>query len=326
MREDTTVLIILITTFLASLLLSWSLIMALATGKPADVAGRLETIAKRQEDIAEPLAPQLVRDEELSAVPLLHRLMARWSWSKGLQKLLAQAGWKIKPGKFVLVSGVLAFGSLLVFSLLIAIPPVALLAGLAAGIIPFLAVLLQRARRFARFEGVFPDAIDLLTRSVRAGHAFTTGLEMISRELPEPVAGEFRTTFDEYNFGLPLREALVHLTERMPLPDVRFFATAMLIQKESGGNLAELLESMSRIIRERFKILGEVRTRTAQGRLTAGILIALPPLLFVTLNFLNPGYAQLLLTEQLGHKILMASFLLQAIGSALLWKIVHIEV
>ncbi len=319
-------LMILVVTFFASLLLVWGAFMALTIGKPADVAGRLEKISRRQEDAFQPLAPQLVRDEGLSGVPLLHRLLLRWSWSKGLQKFLAQAGWKIKAGKFVLVSGVLAFGSFLLCASLLAFLPAALVAGLAAGLIPLVTASFQRARRFARFQRNFPEAIDLLTRSVRAGHAFTVGLEMISKELPEPVAGEFRTTFDEYNFGLPLREALVHLTERMPLDDVRFFATAMLIQKESGGNLAELLESLARITRERFKILGEVRTRTAQGRMTAGILIALPPLLFVTLNLLNPGYAQLLLTDKLGHKILAIAFSLQVIGSAVLWKIVQIKV
>ncbi len=319
-------LMILVVTFFASLLLVWGVFMALTAGKPADVAGRLEKISRRQEDALQPLAPQLVRDEGLSGVPLLHRLLLRWSWSKSLQRFLAQAGWKTKAGKFVLVSGVLAFGSFLLCASLVAFLPAAFVAGVAAGLIPFVMASFQRARRFARFQRNFPEAIDLLTRSVRAGHAFTVGLEMISKELPEPVAGEFRTTFDEYNFGLPLREALVHLTERMPLDDVRFFATAMLIQKESGGNLAELLESLARITRERFKILGEVRTRTAQGRMTAGILIALPPLLFVVLNLLNPGYAQLLLTDKLGHKILAIAFSLQVIGSAVLWKIVQIKV
>lgn len=319
-------LMILVVTFFASLLLVWGIFMALTAGKAADVAGRLEKISRRQEDALQPLAPQLVRDEGLSGVPLLHRLLLRWSWSKSLQRFLAQVGWKIKAGKFVLVSGVLAFGSFLLCASLVAFLPAAFVAGVAAGLIPLVTASFQRARRFARFQRNFPEAIDLLTRSVRAGHAFTVGLEMISKELPEPVAGEFRTTFDEYNFGLPLREALVHLTERMPLDDVRFFATAMLIQKESGGNLAELLESLARITRERFKILGEVRTRTAQGRMTAGILIALPPLLFVTLNLLNPGYAQLLLTDKLGHKILAVAFSLQVIGSAVLWKIVQIKV
>jgi tight adherence protein B len=320
------VIVLLTVTFLAALLLAWSALMALAPGKPVDIAGRLETISRRQEDGAPLIAPQLVRDEGLSAVPLLHRLLVRWSWSRALQRFLFQAGWKIKPGKFVLVSGVLAFGFFLLSWSMLGSLPGALMLGAGAGILPFVFAAFRRARRLAEFQANFPEAIDLLTRAVRAGHAFTSGLEMISKELPEPLAGEFRTTFDEHNFGLPLRDALVHLTVRVPLPDVRFFATAMLIQKESGGNLAELLENLAGIIRERFKILGEVRVRTAQGRMTAGILIALPPMMFVALRLLDPDYAQLLLTDDLGRKMLAAAFLLQAIGAAVLWKVVHIEV
>src|SRR5262249_45864764 len=142
--------------------------------------------------------------------------------------------------------------------------------------IPFLVVVFQRRRRLRKFEEYFPEALDLLGRAVRAGHAFTTGLEMISKECPEPLAGEFRTAFEEQNFGLPLRDALLNLAERIPIVDVQFFVTALLIQKETGGNLAEILDGLSRVIRDRFRIYREVRVRTAQGRLTAGILIALP--------------------------------------------------
>ena len=127
-----------------------------------------------------------------------------------------------------------------------------------------------------QFEERFPEALDLLGRAVRAGHAFTTGLEMIAKESAEPIASEFRTTFEEQNFGLPLRDALLNMTERIPSIDVRFFVTALLIQKETGGNLAEILDGLARVIRDRFRIYREVRVRTAQGRLTAGILIALP--------------------------------------------------
>jgi tight adherence protein B len=166
----------------------------------------------------------------------------------------------------------------------------------------------------------------LLGRAVRAGHAFTTGLEMISKECPEPLAGEFRTAFEEQNFGLPLRDALLNMAERIPIIDVRFFVTALLIQKETGGNLAEILDGLARVIRDRFRIYREVQVRTAQGRLTAGILIALPIMMMLILSVLNPNYMKVLFTDPKGPIILITAALMQLAGSAILWKIIHFEV
>jgi tight adherence protein B len=187
-------------------------------------------------------------------------------------------------------------------------------------------VAFMRRRRMRQFEEHFPEALDLLGRAVRAGHAFTTGLEMITKECPEPIAGEFRTVFEEQNFGLPLRDAMLNLAERVPLIDVGFFVTALLIQKETGGNLAEILDGLSRVIRDRFRILREVQTRTAQGRLTAGILIALPPLMMFLLGAANPQYMEPLYKDPAGPPLLYAAAFFQVAGSILLWKIIHIEV
>src|SRR5262249_5678372 len=192
--------------------------------------------------------------------------------------------------------------------------------------IPFLVVVFQRRRRLRKFEEYFPEALDLLGRAVRAGHAFTTGLEMIAKECPEPLAGEFRTTFEEQNFGLPLRDALLNLAERVPIIDVQFFVTALMIQKETGGNLAEILDGLSRVIRDRFRIYREVRVRTAQGRLTAGILIALPIFMALVLSVLNPKYIGILFTDPKGPIVLAVAATLQLVGSAILWKIIHFEV
>jgi tight adherence protein B len=161
---------------------------------------------------------------------------------------------------------------------------------------------------------------------VKAGHAFTTGIEMISQEMAEPIASEFRTMFEEHNLGLPLREALWNLADRVPLVDMRFFVSALLIQKETGGNLAEILDNLAHVIRERFKVLGEIRVRTAQGRLTAVILIALPPSLLVFLNSASPEYVQVLITDPLGVTMLTVAVAMQAIGSLLLWRVVSIAV
>ena len=155
-------------------------------------------------------------------------------------------------------------------------------AGLLLGFfIPYAYASHMRTKRFQKFEEKFPEAIDTLARAVRAGHAFTTALEMIANELAEPVAGEFRQLYEEQKFGLPVRDALVNLTERIPLVDVKFFVTAVMLQRETGGNLAEILDNLSHIIRERFKILRQVRVHTAQGRLTMVLLMALPPTIVV---------------------------------------------
>jgi tight adherence protein B len=312
-------------TFLAVLGLAGVLARVLLGRQPADVARRLEEISRTPSAAGSESEMGLMRDEMLSGVPAVHRLLTRWLWSHRLERFLEQAGWKIKPGKVVLLSGVLGLGGFLVASAMVRLAPAAFV-GAAAGLVPFLLAVLRRQRRFSAFQKYFPEAIDLLGRAVRAGHAFTTGLEMISKELPEPVAGEFRRTFEEHNFGLPLRDALLHFAGRMPLADVRFFVTALLIQKESGGNLAELLDNLSKVIRDRFRILGELRSRTAQGRLTAGILIALPPIVLVLLGSLNRDYIAILFSDPWGLKILGAAAGLQVIGSMLLWKIVHIEI
>jgi tight adherence protein B len=268
----------------------------------------------------------LARDEMLSSVPLFHRMMLHWSWSTRLQEYLAQAGLKMKVGKLILLSAVLGLGAYLLVGPFYPQFPIAAVVGLAMTGLPFAVVGWQRQRRLRQFEERFPEALDLLGRAVRAGHAFTTGLEMIAKESSEPVASEFRTTFEEQNFGLPLRDALLNMTERIPSIDARFFVTAVLIQKETGGNLAEILDGLSRVIRDRFRIYREVQVRTAQGRLTAGILIALPIIMLIVLTITNPSYMKVLFEDPRGPMVLTIAGAMQVIGSLILWKIIHIEV
>ena len=290
------------------------------------VLRRLEAIESARRRGHKSADLELMRDEMLSGVPLLNRLMLRWSAAGRLRRLLTQAGTQFKPGKLVLIMAVAGLGSHLMVQQIYHSTLLGLLAGVAAGSFPLVVVIFKRRRRLREFERHFPEAIDLLGRALRAGHAFSTGMEMIGKELPEPVAGEFRTTFEEQNLGLPMREAFLNLTERVPLLDLRFFVTALLIQKETGGNLAEILDNLATTIRERFKILGEVRIRTAQGRLTAAILIALPPIMLLMLKSINPDYVKVLWEDPWGVYALGAALTLQVIGSVILWKIVHIEV
>jgi tight adherence protein B len=269
---------------------------------------------------------KLVRDEMMSSVPALHRFLMQWAWPTRLQDFLLQAGMTMKPAKLVLMNAVLGLGSYLLAGLFYAPFYIALPIGIGVGLLPLAVVAWKRHRRLRKFEEHFPEALDLLGRAVRAGHAFTTGLEMISKECAEPLAGEFRTTFEEQNFGLPLRDTFLNLSERVPSMDVRFFVTALLIQKETGGNLAEILDGLSRVIRDRFRLYREVQVRTAQGRLTAAILIVLPIFMGITLSIINPAYMRVLFQDPKGPAVLATAAGMQMLGSAVLWKIIHFEV
>jgi tight adherence protein B len=301
-------------------------IFASAEGSQEQVRKRMSAVhkAERRGDVGVGL--KLVRDEMMSNVPWLHQMMMKWSWSSKLQDTLVQAGMTVKPAKLLMISAISGVGSYLLSSFFFPHFYFSAPISIAAAFLPIGFVLFKRRRRLRKFEEHFPEALDLLGRAVRAGHAFTTGLEMISKECAEPLAGEFRTTFEEQNFGLPLRDALLNLAERLPIIDVRFFVTALLIQKETGGNLAEILDGLSRVIRDRFRIYREVQVKTAQGRLTAGILIALPIIMMLVLMAINPKYMSVLFTDPNGPIVLVIAAVLQLIGSAILWKIIHFEI
>jgi tight adherence protein B len=309
----------------AAFLLIW---FFAGTSKAQDVVRRrMESVRRTERRGGEAaLGVELLRDEMLSTLPFVHRMMLHWSWSVRLRQFISQAGLRIKPATLVMISIIAVLATYLIAGQFLPRFPIAIILGLAAGAVPIGLVAWKRQRRFRNFEEHFPEALDLLGRAVRAGHAFTTGLEMIAKEMADPIAGEFRVAFDEQNFGLPLRDALLNMAERVPLIDVRFFVTALLIQKETGGNLAEILDGLSRVIRDRFRIYREVRVKTAQGRLTAAILIALPPLMMLMLEIVNPHYIGVLFTDPKGPMVLAIAGILQVIGSVVLWKIIHIEV
>src|SRR5687767_9888179 len=184
----------------------------------------------------------------------------------------------------------------------------------------------KRTARIYKFEEHFPEALDLLSRAVRAGHAFSAGMKMVADELEDPVGPEFRKAFDEQNYGLPLKESLNALADRIPLLDVKFFATAVLIQRETGGNLAEILDNLANVVRERFKIRRQVRVHTAHGRFTGYVLMALPAFLAIALSFINPGHMALLFEERVGQMMIVATIVMQTIGFIWIKQIVKIEV
>jgi tight adherence protein B len=252
--------------------------------------------------------------------------MGRWPLARDLQLFLTQAGSEWTPATLLaacLALVVVSFfiGFVLGFPALILVT----MTGLAAGA-PFAVLYYKRYRRFSRFERQFPEALDIMARAVRAGYAFTTGLQLIADEMPDPISREFRRTFEQQNLGLPLRDAFFNLSLRMPLPDVRIFVSTMQIQSETGGNLAETLDNLARIVRERFRLLRQVRTYTAEGRLSLYILTAMPPVMVVLLYLLNPRYIQRLLDDPAGPHLIGGAIILQLIGYLVIRKIVNIKV
>jgi tight adherence protein B len=268
----------------------------------------------------------LLRKEILSEIPALQRVLASSSYGLSLQQRLLQAQVNIRPGTFIILTiGMAGLGWVIGYGVTRHLV-LTLLITFGAGALPLLFVNLARTKRFKKFENKFPEAIDLLGRSIRAGHAFSTALELIATEMDEPIAGEFRKLFEEQKFGLPLRDALFNMGERVPLIDVKFFGTAVLLQKETGGNLAELLDKLSYVIRERFKILRQLRVYTAQGRLTLMILMALPPVLLLILSIMNPEFVKPLFHDPLGRNMIAVGIMLQATGYFMIRRIIDIKV
>jgi tight adherence protein B len=268
----------------------------------------------------------LLRDEQLSQIPALDNLLRRSERVTDIQKMLAQAGMATRAGNFLglsVLSGVVATFLAYGLSKRVEVAWVAMLVGF---VLPYAYASYRRNKRFEKFEELFPEAIDTLARAVRAGHAFTTALEMITDEVAEPVSGEFRQLYEEQKFGMPVRDALLNLTERMPLVDVKFFVTAVMLQRETGGNLAEILDNLSYVIRERFKIQRQVRVYTAQGRLTMALLMGMPPIIVAVMLLLNPAFIRPLFSDPIGHTLLVAGITLQTIGYFVIRKIIRIQV
>jgi len=287
---------------------------------------RLASVQKAAErEPSEELA--LLRDEVLSEIPALDSLLRRSSQISNLQTMLSQAGLEMRAGNMLLVcvvSAVVLGVITLVFSK--NEPMFAAVGVLVGALLPYSYASFQRTRRFQKFEELFPEAIDTLARAVRAGHAFTTALELIANEVADPVSSEFRKLFEEQKFGLPVRDALLNLAERVPLVDVKFFVTAVMLQRETGGNLAEILDNLSYMIRERFKIMRQVKVFTAQGRLTMVLLMALPPVVVVVMLMMSPSFIRPLFDDPLGHTAIVIGITLQTIGYFVIRRIIQIQV
>lgn len=301
---------------------------AAVTRLPAVLAQR--RLDARLRDVVAPVqaAPldAIVVPQAEGPLPGVDRLLARTGAGSALARLVEQAGSRTTAGAFVALTIVGATGGGVVAAILVR-QPYAPLGGMALGaLLPLLYFRHRRSARLKRFEEQFPEALDLLSRALRAGHAFQTALGMAGDELPEPVGPEFKKTFDQQNFGLPLRDALAGLTERVPLLDVRFFVTAVIIQRETGGNLSEILDNLAHVVRERFKIRRQIRVHTAHGRFTAWVLLGLPAALALALMRLNPEQMRLMIDERMGQMMLVGALVLQTIGYFWIRQVIKIEV
>jgi tight adherence protein B len=260
-------------------------------------------------------------------MPGLDRFIGQSAKGSSFGRWIEQSGVKKASASGVILTAVALAALGAVASVMLLHSAVTLPVGAAAGFaLPFIVLRQKRVIRLRKFEEQFPEALDLIARALKAGHAFASGLKMAADELEDPVGPEFRKTFDEQNFGLPLKDALDNLTQRVPHLDVRFFATAVLIQRDTGGNLAEILENLAHVVRERFKILRQVRVYTAHGRFTGYVLLALPFALAVALSFINPDHMNMLFRERMGQTMLIGAAVMQTIGYIWIRQVIKIEV
>lgn len=269
--------------------------------------------------------PFVIRDDQLSRIPTLNRLLQKLHVSRNLQQMLDQADLKMRVGELVLL--ILITGSIgFLISTPLESPILSALLVAMFSYIPLHYVNRRRKNRLKLFTQQFPDALDMMTSALRAGHGFGRALQLVATEIPDPLGMEFRKTFEENNLGLPAREALINMTRRIDSVDLKLFATAVIIQRESGGDLTEVLENISHTIRERFRLLGQIRIYTTQGRITTWILGTLPIVLAIIISLFDVDYISLLFTEPLGQFMVAVAVILQLIGFWVIRKIVKLKV
>jgi tight adherence protein B len=269
---------------------------------------------------------EILKRTTFSTIPWLDEYLRHNNIARNLQRMFEQADLQWSVGRFVFASLLCAaigigFGTYYVSAGLYG-----WVLGIACGAGPYLFVARKRASRMQRFNALLPDAIDLMSRALRAGHAVPACIEMIGAEMAAPVGPEFRRAADEQSYGLPFREAMLNLARRVPVADLQFLITAMLVQKETGGNLAEVLDKTAGVLRGRIRLEGQVRVHTAQGRLTGGLLCALPFVCFVGISIFNREYVQLLFDDPMGRQMVQIALTGMVIGILMIRKIVNVKV
>lgn len=302
--------------------LYWWLVVRPEMAEEAAVVARIGRAA----DLGKRKAALLRAPDRLSDLALFDRLLVHSGrFVEPLQRTIEQSGLKVTLGTIILSSACFAALAFALVWRYLNLPLVGAVAAAVAACLPYAYVRRARNQRMLKFEEQFPEAIDLLARALRAGHALTTGLSMVAEELPQPIGPEFKLLYDQQNFGLPLPHALRNFAERIPSLDARFFVTAVLTQRDAGGNLSEVLDNLSTIIRDRFKVKRQVRVISAHGRITGWVLSALPTALALFFTLMNPEKYAAFYKDPLGMQMIAGALFLQLVGVLVIRKIVNIE-
>jgi len=290
----------------------------------AEVKRRISLLELR--NLRDADVPEFLKNEVLSEVPLLNQLLSKVDIAAKIDRRLRQADMKIPVGTFLLLSLVL-FSLGIVAGWILHWPTIlSVVVGIALLTVPNLIVDIKRRRRLKRFMNHFPEALEMFARSLRAGHSFTGAIQLVAQEMPEPIGPEFSKVFEEQNLGIPLRQALIGMTDRVDILDVKFFVTAILIQRETGGNLAEIIDKIAYVIRERFRVQGQLKVFTAQARISGTILALLPVGMAVLLGMLNPEYMKPLWVAKAGKIMIAVAVTMQILGFLVIRKIIRIKI
>ncbi len=318
---------LIVTAFLLVLLLSFVSLLLLTRPSKVEkrIDSRLSQIHVTEDVYLGEGTPAIFKLIKLSDVGWIDTILQKVPAAHAMQNLLIQAASKWSVGQVILGSVVSAFAGYVLFSMALPVRTLAIAAALGAGLFPLLFLRGKRERRLKKFNQALPGAIDIIARSLRAGHALSAALEIVGEQAAEPARSEFRTLCRQQNLGLPFREAIFALLERVPSADLQLVVTSMLVQRETGGNLVEILDRTNQVMRDRIRLEGEVRVYTAQGRLTAWILGLLPAFLYVMLRLVNPAYMRIMSVDPMGQKLMIGCAFQILFGFLVIRRIVKVK-
>ena len=312
--------------FLLVLLVCFAFVVLFTKPSQTEVAVRRRFASLAKEDRPRQVEGTILKEDKLSPTPWLDDLLARVPGTIALLDLIKQAGSDWWVSSVIFGSITCLFVGWFIASLRFQSSAVIFFVSVIAGCIPVGYLLVQRMRRLQACDTQLPQAIDLMSRALRAGHALNSAIEMVSHDIPEPLAGEFRMVHEEQSLGLPLRDALMNLLDRIPRDDMRFLTTALLLQKETGGNLVQILDTTSRVMKERVRLRGQIRIYTAQARVSAWVVSLMPFAMFLLLNLLNPGYEDIMLKDATGRVLVYIGLGMWAAGILTIRKLIAIKV